>query len=105
MKKLFLLFIPALLFSSDMCMQMQELTPNFLKYSTTKKEFEALKVFNKRLNICENQSKKCNKILNQADQEIETIISYFHTSDISKNIVKADIYMDLYSSCLKQQLK
>ncbi len=106
MKSLLLLFIPFILFASPSCDQLEELTQNFEQYATNKKEIESLKVFYKRLEICEKKIEpSCERFIKKADDEIEVIISYFHTSDIKQNLLNASNYMEIYNSCLKTGLK
>lgn len=100
MKLFFILLIPMFLFSAS-CEKWENLVSSFSQYSTTKKEFEALKAFKKRNDLCKIQSNKCAATLNKIDNELDIVINYFHFEDISQNLLKADIYMDEYKSCLQ----
>lgn len=100
MKLLFILIIPGILFSST-CERWETLVSSFSQYATTTKEFEALKAFKKRNNICKVKTTKCSNDLNKIDNELDIVINYFHFEDISSNLLNADIYMDSYKNCLE----
>lgn len=100
MKLFFILLIPGILFSSS-CLKWETLISSFSEYATTTKEFQALKAFKKRNDICKIKTTKCSNVLNKIDNELDTVINYFHLEDISSNLINADIYMDSYKSCLE----